>query len=182
MIQEAAALLRGVKGLTFTISKEEGSEERLQVMITSSLGEAPKSMNEDIEQLRAVLAMPLVMRGTAAEIDQALPDLLARAAQVRSEVAAKVSGAVDALEQAAADASAKAKARADAASAKKAADAKKPGPKPKVPPTPVAPAKALAGVSEAEEKPGPVAQSLLFRDEENAGVAAAPEATEGEVS
>lgn len=128
MIREVSALLRGVRGLTFTISREEGSEDRLQVMLTSSLGEEPKGADEAIQQMRAVLAVPLVIRGTADELDAVLPDLIGRAAIAREAVAVQLDESVQAIEAAAREASEQAKQKNGA---KAAARAAKTGPAPK---------------------------------------------------
>lgn len=152
MIREVSSLLRGVKGLTFAITREEGSEERLQVMVTSMLGEAPKGADDSIEQMRAVLAMPMVLRGTADEIDAVLPNLIERAAIARGEVAGQVDASIQAIEVAAKEAARVAKDKAAAKKPKVVAKAtpSKPAPKPVVAKPPAA-----AAASTERKKPGP---------------------------
>lgn len=193
MLASLVPLLQGVKALQFRIAWEGDARERLQVLLQTTLGEPPSQMSEEIEQARAVLATPLVLRGTLAEIDDALPGLIERFGAARAETHAAIADGVEALETAAKEAAANVKAKAAAKraakttpkavtktppkSAAKAAAAKpvstqavptgKPERKKPGPKPKVKPVAPLSGVSAAEPPPVRQVQEQLFGDAPN---------------
>lgn len=146
MLSTIARFLRSAESVTFTLSRDKSGLVR--VLIQPVLGEEPKGLDDDAQQLRANLAKPLITTATEAELDDVLPSLLGRVATARDSLSTMYEAVIAEMNEQAE----KARRNAEAKAASKAADKGKTASMPT--PPPVASAKAVTP-TKAEPQPTP---------------------------
>lgn len=105
-IELIAGFLRGADKVQFTISRIAG--DQVQLLLQPTLDKEPEGLTDELRQVRAALARPVVIRDTVAGLDARLSEFLKPAGAVRAEVAFSYESALAEIKAAAEKAKAKA--------------------------------------------------------------------------